>query len=275
MNAGFVCIKVDREERPDLDAVYMNATVALTGQGGWPMTCFLTADGRALLLRHLLSTRPRHGQPGFGELLDRDHARPGRTPRRGRAGSEQIAGAAAPGGCRIARRDGPPSTPALRQRCGRRIARRRGSRARRVRAAPRSFRRRRCSRRCCATTNGSGSPAAVDVVERAAQAMARGGIYDQLAGGFARYSVDDAWVVPHFEKMLYDNALLLRVYAHWARRDSQAPGRDGSPTRPSRFSIEALGTPVAGSPRRWTPTPTGVEGATYVWTPGAAARRAR
>ena len=87
--------------------------------------------------------------------------------------------------------------------------------------------------------------------------MARGGMYDQLAGGFARYSVDARWVVPHFEKMLYDNALLLRVYAHLARvagPHRRSPG--GSPTRPPSSCCGTCARPRAGSPRRWTPTPT-------------------
>ncbi len=101
-----------------------------------------------------------------------------------------------------------PSRPS----CATRTPRAAGSVARR------SSRPRRCWRRCCAPTSAPRSPVPLAAVRRTCEAMARGGIYDQLAGGFARYSVDADWVVPHFEKMLYDNALLLRVYAHWARR---------------------------------------------------------
>ena len=96
--------------------------------------------------------------------------------------------------------------------------------------------------------------------------MARGGIYDQLAGGFARYAVDEAWVVPHFEKMLYDNALLLRCYAQLARRDSQGlAGRVCEQT--VAFLDEALGTPGGGFASSLDADAGGVEGATYVWTP--------
>ena len=110
--------------------------------------------------------------------------------------------------------------------------------------------------------------------ERTATAMARGGIYDQLAGGFARYSVDASWVVPHFEKMLYDNALLLRAYAHWARRTGKPVGAQGHRARRA-VHASTSSAPTACSPRRWTPTPTAAKGSTYVWTPGAAARGAR
>ena len=103
-----------------------------------------------------------------------------------------------------------------------------------------NFRRRRCSRHCCATTSAPDRRRALDAVARTGTAMARGGIYDQLAGGFARYSVDNAWVVPHFEKMLYDNALLLRAYAHWARRTGD-PLAAGSPAQTATVSARRAG----------------------------------
>ena len=105
----------------------------------------------------------------------------------------------------------------------------------------------------------------VETVERTCTAMARGGIYDQLAGGFARYSVDASWVVPHFEKMLYDNALLLRVYAHWARRTSNPLARKVT-DETARFMIDELG---AGGmfTSSLDADADGREGLTYVWTP--------
>ncbi len=183
MNADFVCIKVDREERPDLDAVYMNATVALTGQGGWPMTCFLTPDGRPFFCGTY------YPKPNFLQLL----AAVGDTWRTRRdeveQASDQITGelrsmaSGLPGG-------GPP-------RCSPRCATTRSRRCCATRtpcaaasAARRSSRRRRCWRHCCAATNAPATPAPLAAVERTGTAMARGGIYDQLAGGFARYSVD-------------------------------------------------------------------------------------
>ena len=210
MNADFVCIKVDREERPDLDAVYMNATVALTGQGGWPMTCFLTPDGRPFFCGTY------YPKPQFLQLL----AAVAETwrDRRGEVeqASDQIAGelrrmaAGLPGG-------GPEVGAAVVRSRRRAVLARRGRRARRLRAGaevPAVG----AAGSAAAHLRAHRSTAPLAAVERTGAAMARGGIYDQLAGGFARYSVDADWVVPHFEKMLYDNALLLRAYAHWARR---------------------------------------------------------
>ncbi len=96
-------------------------------------------------------------------------------------------------------------------------------------------------------------PQARAMADRTLESMARGGLYDQLAGGFARYSVDDAWIVPHFEKMLYDNALLLRVYAHWWR-DTGSPLAKRIALETASWMIAELRTPKAGSPRRSTPT---------------------
>jgi uncharacterized protein YyaL (SSP411 family) len=105
----------------------------------------------------------------------------------------------------------------------------------------------------------TGSQQALSMVEQTAERMARGGMYDQLAGGFARYSVDEAWVVPHFEKMLYDNALLLRAYAHLARVTG-SPLAERVTDETARFVMGDLGTARAGSRRRWTPTPTASRG---------------
>jgi hypothetical protein len=261
MNAGFVCIKVDREERPDLDAVYMNATVALTGQGGWPMTCFLTPDGRPFFCGTY------YPKAGFLQLL----AAVGDTWRNRRAeveqASEQIAGelrsmaSGLPGG-------GPALVPEL---CDHAVAgvladedAARGGFGNGSQGAPkfppsalleallRSHER-----------TADGTPLAT--VERTCTAMARGGIYDQLAGGFARYSVDASWVVPHFEKMLYDNALLLRVYAHWVRRTGNPLARKVA-GETARFIVDGLGAGGMFTSSLDADT-AGVEGLTYVWTP--------
>ena len=255
-NDGFVCIKVDREERPDLDAVYMNATVAMTGHGGWPMTCFLTPDGRPFFCGTY------YPKPQFLQLL----ACGGRdlVERRDEVeqASDQIAGELRSDGLGIAR-GGPtrpptcvttPSPPCC--------ATRTPAAADSVRR--RSSRPRLCWRRCCAPMSGPVTDA-TRYRPRTCTAMARGGIYDQLAGGFARYSVDADWVVPHFEKMLYDNALLLRVYAHWARRTGDPLARRiAAETAAFILADLAEGEMFTSS---LDADAAGSEGSTYVWTP--------
>ena len=257
MNDGFVNIKVDREERPDLDAVYMNATVALTGQGGWPMTCFLTPDGRPFFCGTY------YPKPNFLQLLAAV-TETWRT-RRGEVeeASDRIAGElrsmaqGLPGG-------GPPVQPAL---CDHAIAAAlrdedldRGGFGGAPKFPPSAL-----LEALLRNHERTGDILPLETVERTCTAMARGGIYDQLAGGFARYSVDATWVVPHFEKMLYDNALLLRVYAHWARRTGHALARKVS-AETARFMIDELGANGMFT-SSLDADADGREGLTYVWTP--------
>jgi uncharacterized protein YyaL (SSP411 family) len=257
MNSGFVCIKVDREERPDLDAVYMNATVALTGQGGWPMTCFLTPDGRPFFCGTY------YPKPNFLQLL----AAVGETWRTRRDDVEQASDRIAeelrsmasglPGG-------GPPVQPAL---CDHAVAAvlqdedvERGGFGGAPKFPPSAL-----LEALLRSHERTGDILPLEAVERTCTAMARGGIYDQLAGGFARYSVDASWVVPHFEKMLYDNALLLRVYAHWARITSN-PLAHRVAGETARFMLDELGADGMLTSSLDADTE-GREGLTYVWTP--------
>ena len=256
----------------------MEAVQAATGQGGWPMTVFLTPEAEPFYFGTYFPPAPRHGMPSFRQVLegvatawtDRrdevtdvagpDRARPGRRAASGYEqpqppGPEELAAAlleltrdfdAAHGGF-----GGAPKFPP---------------------SMALEFLLRHHAR--------TGSEGALEMVEATCEAMARGGIYDQLGGGFARYSVDAAWVVPHFEKMLYDNALLCRVYAHAWRGHRLGARHAGSPWRPPTSWCANWAPTRAGSPPRWTPTATTataatVEGAYYVWTPGAAARGAR
>lgn len=254
-NAHFVCIKVDREERPDLDAVYMNATVALTGQGGWPMTCFLTPDGRPFF------AGTYYPKDAFLQLLSAVEETWRQRRDEVERASDGIAAElrAMTGGLP----GGPALQPAL---CDDAVAavlrdedRKYGGFGRAPKFPP-------SAPLEALLRHHERTGAGLDVVERTCQAMARGGIYDQLAGGFARYSVDTAWVVPHFEKMLYDNALLLRVYAHWARRTGNPLARRVA-EQTARFIIDDLseGGMFISS---LDADAGGVEGSTYVWTPG-------
>lgn len=257
MNAGFVCVKVDREERPDIDAVYMNATVALTGHGGWPMTCFLTPDGRPFFCGTY------YPKDSFLQLLSAVSATWRERRDEVEEASDNIAGelrkmaSGLPGA-------GPAVAPEL---CDRAVAALLSELdavhggfggapkfppSALLEALLRHFER-------------TDSPAALAAVAHTCNAMARGGIYDQLGGGFARYSVDNAWVVPHFEKMLYDNALLLRAYAHWARRTGDPLARRVT-AQTARFLLDDLAD-AAMFTSSLDADADGREGSTYVWTP--------
>ncbi|MBM7807423.1 uncharacterized protein YyaL (SSP411 family) [Geodermatophilus bullaregiensis] len=263
MNAGFVCVKVDREERPDVDGVYMTATQALTGSGGWPMTVFTTPDGRPFYCGTYFPPRPARGVPSFRQLLTAvTDAWTQRRDELEAAGSRIAEG--------ISRRlDLGPPGPVAAADLDAAVAALAGEHDGRYGGfggAPKfppsmllEFLLRAHAR--------TGDGAALEMARRTLEAMARGGICDQLAGGFARYSVDERWAVPHFEKMLYDNALLLRVYLHlwratgepWARRVADAT---------AAFLVRDLGTPEGGFASALDADTEGVEGLTYVWTPG-------
>lgn len=253
----FVCIKVDREERPDLDAVYMNATVAMTGHGGWPMTCFLTPDGRPFFCGTYFP------KPQFLQLL----AAVTETWREQRGeveeASEHIAGelrrmsSGVPGG-------GPEINPALCDHAVAAVLRDEDTSRGGFGPAPK-FPPSALLEALLRTYERTASPVPLGTVRRTCSAMARGGIYDQLAGGFARYSVDADWVVPHFEKMLYDNALLLRVYSHWARRTRDPLARRVA-AETAAFLLDDLGDGGMFT-SSLDADAAGVEGSTYVWTP--------
>ncbi|GAC1642191.1 MAG: DUF255 domain-containing protein [Mycobacterium sp.] len=257
MNAGFVNIKVDREERPDLDAVYMNATVAMTGQGGWPMTCFLTPDGRPFFCGTY------YPKPNFLQLLaavtDTWNTRRGEVEEASDRIADELRSMASglPGG-------GPPVQPVL---CDHAVAAvlqdedtERGGFGGAPKFPPSAL-----LEALLRNHERTGDSLPLEAVERTCTAMARGGIYDQLAGGFARYSVDASWVVPHFEKMLYDNALLLRAYAHLSRRTSDPLARRVT-AETARFMIDELGAGGMFS-SSLDADANGREGLTYVWTP--------
>lgn len=260
MNANFVCVKVDREERPDIDAVYMNATIALTGHGGWPMTCFLTPDGRPFFCGTY------YPKDGFLQLLSAVT-----DTWRGRRGyveeaSDQIAGELrkVAGALAGAAGAGPNVDPGLCDHAVATVLAGLDTVHGGFGAAPK-FPPSAMLEALLRHYERTGSASSLQAVARTGSAMARGGIYDQLAGGFARYSVDNAWVVPHFEKMLYDNALLLRAYAHWTRRTGDPLARRVA-RQTARFLLDELadGAMFTSS---LDADAGGREGASYVWTP--------
>ena len=262
MNAGFVCVKVDREERPDVDSVYMTATQAMTGKGGWPMTVFTTPAGEPFYCGTYFPPRPVHGMPAFRQVLAAvSEAWTGRRDELESAGA-QIVGAIS------ARLDlGPPAplTADVLDAAVAGLASTFDEDAAGFGGAPKfppsmvlEFLLRQSAR--------TGDGEALRMARATLEAMARGGIYDQLAGGFARYSVDAGWVVPHFEKMLYDNALLLRVYLHlWRASGDEWARRIADET--AAFLIRDLGTAEGGFASALDADTDGVEGLTYVWTP--------
>ncbi|MGK5449325.1 thioredoxin domain-containing protein [Streptomyces radiopugnans] len=272
LNAHYVSVKVDREERPDVDAVYMEAVQAATGRGGWPMTVFLTPDGEPFYFGTYFPPEPRHGLPSFRQVLE--GVRAAWTDRR-----EEVAEVAGRivedlAGRSIGYGDGgdaprpprPEELGAALLGLTREFDARHGGFGGAPKFPPSmvlEFLLRHHAR--------TGSEGALQMVEATCEAMARGGIYDQLGGGFARYSVDGAWIVPHFEKMLYDNALLCRVYAHlWRATGSERARRVALET--ADFMVRELRTPqgaFASALDADSDDGTGRhrEGAYYVWTP--------
>jgi len=261
LNEHFVAIKVDREERPDLDAVYMDAVQAMTGSGGWPMSVFLAPDGRPFYGGTYYPNSRRHGMPAFLDVL----AGVVEAWRDRRTDVEQSAAALTTHVARGTRlSDGVPMLDA-------------GLLTAAVGAIEAGF---------DAANGGWGSApkfpqamtidfllrraAAADaralpIARRALDRMAAGGIFDQLGGGFARYSTDAAWLVPHFEKMLYDNALLARAYVHaWALTDEPACLRVATDTLD--FVAREMTLPDGVFAASLDADTGGEEGATYTWT---------
>lgn len=208
VNREFVAIKVDREERPDLDAVYMLATQALTGQGGWPMTVFLTPEALPFFAGTYYPPERRGQMPSFTEVSEAIAEAWANRRDEVRDSAARIAEALAD----IPAAPAPDVHGSLRDVVANVLADfdpvHGGFGAAPKFPVPTLL----------DALLVKGEPASVDVAQRTLEAMARGGIHDQLGGGFARYSVDAGWVVPHFEKMLYDNGLLLGTYTRaWCR----------------------------------------------------------
>ena len=260
VNRGFVAVKVDREERPDVDAVYMAAVTALTGHGGWPMTCLLTPDGDPFFAgtylprAQFLALLTNAGEV-WAEQRDRVLAS-------GASVAEQLRAHTGP----------PAPSPLDAEVCATAVSRLRttydetrggfGGAPKFPPSMVLEFLLRHHAR--------TGSADALAMARGTGAAMARGGMYDQLGGGFARYSVDADWVVPHFEKMLYDNALLLRWYTHlWRATGDPLARRVAGET--ADFLLRDLRTAEGGFASALDADTVvdghSHEGLTYAWTP--------
>ena len=292
MNSRFVNVKVDREERPDLDAAYMAATQAMTGQGGWPMTVFATPDGDPFFCGTYFPPVPVAGRPSFGQVLEalsrawrerRDEVRGGAAELLAHLGGGAPAGTAddaaqsaeaegaqgSAGGPGTDGADGPvldlDAVARVSDLAAEALAATYDAEHGGFGGAPKfppstalEWLLRRHAR--------TGDERALAMATGTLEAMARGGMADQVGGGFARYAVDGTWSVPHFEKMLEDNAMLLRIGVHWWRSTGSDLARrvvEGT----ADWLLRDLRTPEGAFASSLDADTRGVEGATYVWTP--------
>jgi uncharacterized protein len=256
MNERFVCVKVDREERPDVDGLYMEAVVAMTGHGGWPMTVFLTPAGKPFWGGTYFPPEPRFNMPSFRQVLvaisDAWSSRRGDVERQAnvlvdaiRSASEQPASAE-------------PLTSALLANAATAIAGQfdpaHGGFGRAPKFPPAS------------TLEFLLRRGELEMVTKTLDEMAAGGMYDLVGGGFHRYSVDERWLVPHFEKMLYDNALLASAYLHaWVVTREDRYRRVCEETLD--YLVREMRLAEGGFASAQDADTEGVEGLTYTWTP--------
>jgi uncharacterized protein YyaL (SSP411 family) len=262
MNERFVNVKVDREERPDLDSIYMDAVVAMTGQGGWPMTVFLLPSGEPFLGGTYFPPEPRHGMPAFRQVLtavsDAYRERRGDVGRQAQALVEAVrkSGELAP--------SAEPLTESLLADAVRGLRRQFDPEWGGFGGAPK-FPPASVLEFLLRMHNRTGDEETLGMATRTLDAMSAGGMYDLVGGGFHRYSVDERWLVPHFEKMLYDNALLVPVYLHgWLVTGEERYRRVAEQTLD--YLLRELRLPEGGFASAQDADTEGVEGLTFTWT---------
>src|SRR6266516_62616 len=261
MNERFVNIKVDREERPDVDSLYMDAVVALTGHGGWPMTVFLTPEGEPFLGGTYYPPEPRHGLPSFKQVLAAVS-----DAYRQRRGDVSEQASALVDAVRRSSELPPSSEPLTESLLGQAVSGLQaqfdpewGGFGRAPKFPPAS------ALEFLLRMHLRGDSDALPMVTATLDGMAAGGMYDLVGGGFHRYSVDEQWLVPHFEKMLYDNALLAPVYLHaWVVTGKERYREIAEETLD--YMLRELRLREGGFASAQDADTDGVEGLTYTWT---------